>query len=192
MSCAPSTQKIEVKNDAGIVVESYQITADSLKVGEARIFDDEGKLFDLSNYVDGKLEGKRTLYYKDGAVDTEENYANDVLVGEYVQYYKNGSPMQKGNYENGVLSGEVVSYYESGEIRESVTFSDNIENGPFTEYHPNGKKQWEGTYLNGDNEYGLLIEYDTQENMLKKMQCDSLGMCRTIWSKEKGDIAPSF
>lgn len=192
LSCDQSLKTIEVKNDAGIVVEQYQINQDSLKNGTSKVFDDEGDLFELSNYVAGKLEGKRTLYYKDDSVDTEENYVNDILVGEYKQYYKNGNLMQTGSYTAGVLAGEVISYFEDGTIRESATFENNIENGPFTEYHENGKKQWEGTYRNGDNEYGLLVEYDKLENVIKKMDCDSLGMCRTIWSIEKGDITPTF
>lgn len=191
-SCTNSVNTIEIKNEAGIIVEQYQIDSDSLKTGESRVYDDEGELFDLSNYVAGKLEGKRTLYYKGGAIDTEENYSNDILEGAYKQYHKNGNLMQTGTYTNGVLSGEVISYFENGKIRESVTFESNLENGPFTEYFENGKKQWEGTYRNGDNEFGLLIEYDSLENMIKKMNCDTLGMCRTIWSKEKGDITPSF
>lgn len=191
-SCDQSLKTISVKNDAGIIIEQYQINADSLKTGESKAFDDDGDLYDLSNYQDGKLTGKRTIYYKEGSIDTEENYINDVLVGEYKQYYKNGTVMQTGSYTDGVLDGQVISYFEDGTKRESVTFLNNTENGPFTEFHENGKKHWEGTYRNGDNEYGLLIEYDTLEKIIKKMDCDSLGMCRTIWSKEKGDITPTF
>ena len=192
VSCSQSTKTIEVKNDAGVVTEQYQINADSLKTGEAKVFDDEGKLFDLSNYVDGKLNGKRTIFYQDGSIDTEEHYDNDVLVGDYKQFYKNGQLMQTGSYTEGVLEGQVVSYFDNGAMRESVTFAENIENGPFIEYYENGKKHWEGTYRNGDNEFGLLMEYDSLENVIKKMDCDTLGMCRTIWTKEKGDITPSF
>jgi len=190
--CGGSQKTIEVKNDGGVVIERYYIDSDSLKTGEAQVFDDEGKLFDLSRYERGKLNGNRTIYYKNGSIDTEENYADDVLIGAYKQYHKNGNLKQTGSYSNGILEGEVISYFENGKIRESVTFVDNIESGPFAEYHENGNKHWEGTYRNGDNEFGLLIEYDSLENVIKKMDCDTLGMCRTIWSKEKGDIAPSF
>lgn len=191
-SCDTALKTIEIKNNKGVVIEKYQIDSDSLKTGEAKIFDDEGKLFDLSNYTKGKLNGIRTIYYKDGSIDTEENYIDDVLVGVYKQYHKNGNAMQTGSYTDGVLTGEVISYYEDGKMRESVTFVDNIEDGPFAEYYENGMKHWEGNYRNGDNEFGLLLEYDSLENVIKKMDCDTLGMCRTIWTKEKGDITPSF
>lgn len=67
----------------------------------------------------------------------------------------------------------------------------NEENGPFTEYHENGQKAWEGTFLNGDNEYGLLQQYDEAGTLIKKMNCDSLGVCTTIWTLKDGDITPS-
>jgi len=190
--CGQSPNIIEIKNAQGIVIEKYQIDADSLKQGEATTFDDDGNIFDKANYVNGTLSGKRTIYYQDGSTDTEENYVDGVLTGEYTQYYKNGNVMQRGSYTDGTLNGEVVTNFENGSKKESVTFKDNIEDGPFVEYYENGKKQWEGTYRNGDNEYGLLIEYDSLENVIKKMDCDTLGMCRTIWTKEEGDITPSF
>jgi len=192
INCSQSTKTIEIKNKDGIVTEQYTLNSDSLKVNEAKTFYDEGSLFDLSNYDNGKLNGKRTIFHKDGSIDTEENYIDGVLTGTYKQFHKNGNLMQTGSYTKGVLEGEVVSYFEDGKLREKVTFTDNRESGPFVEYYENGMKHWEGTYRNGDNEFGLLIEYDTLEIMIKKMKCDTLGMCRTIWTKEKGDITPSF
>lgn len=191
-ACKQSLETVEIKNSQGIVIESYQVSADSLKVGEARVYDDDGNLFDLSNYLNGKLNGKRTIYYRDGNIDTEENYEGGSLEGVYTQYHSNGKVMQRGAYKNGTLEGEVISFYENGSIRESVTFTENIENGPFVEFYKTGKKQWEGTYRNGDNEFGILMEYDSTEQLIKKMDCDTLGMCRTIWTLEKGDITPSF
>lgn len=191
-SCSQTNRAIEIKNEQGVVIESYKIDTDSLKQGESRSYDDEGKIFDVSNFVNGKLSGKRTIYYKSGTIDTEENYDNGVLNGNYTQYYENGNVMQRGSYNHGVLEGVVITNFENGTKKETVTFKNNIEEGPFVEYHDNGKKQWEGTYRNGDNEYGLLTEYDTLENIIKKMDCDSLGMCRTVWTKEEGDITPLF
>ena len=65
---------------------------------------------------------------------------------------------------------------------------DNNENGPFKEYYPNGNIHWEGNYLNGDNEFGILNEYNEQGELIKKMDCDSMAVCKTIWTKENGDI----
>ena len=108
--------------------------------------------------------------------------------GPYIEFYPNGDTLLKTQYSNGVLSGIFTKYYASGQIEETVTFANNDENGPFYEYYENGILHWEGSYLNGDNEFGLLTEYNTEGVILKKMMCDSLAMCRSIWTLEKGDI----
>ena len=59
--------------------------------------------------------------------------------------------------------------------------SNNEENGPFSEYFENGQIQWKGTYRNGDNEYGILYEYDSLGTPIKIMKCDTQAICRTIW-----------
>jgi antitoxin component YwqK of YwqJK toxin-antitoxin module len=93
-------------------------------------------------------------------------------------------------YNRGVLEGDVLKYYPEGAIMEKVSFKNNEENGTFEEYYNNGIVHWRGEYLNGPNEYGLLEEYDEQGILLKKMMCDSNAVCRTIWTKENGDIVP--
>ena len=92
------------------------------------------------------------------------------------------------SYVDGVLSGAVLSYFENGTLKEFATVEDNIENGPFKEYYPNGKLKWEGQFLNGDKEFGELINYDSTGIMIRKMWCDSLAVCKTTWTLEKGDI----
>ena len=54
----------------------------------------------------------------------------------------------------------------------------------FEEYYTNGKIKWKGSYRNGDHEYGLLEKYDSTGVLVKKMECDSLFICRTVWKKE--------
>ena len=48
-------------------------------------------------------------------------------------------------------------------------------------YYENGQIHWKGTYLNGDNEFGLLEEWDSLGTMIKRMKCDSMAVCRTFW-----------
>ena len=68
---------------------------------------------------------------------------------------------------------------------EEVLFKDNEENGPFVEYYDNGEIEWKGSYLNGDNEFGILEQYDRTGVLIKKMECDSLGACITVWIKDE-------
>ena len=112
------------------------------------------------------------------------------MEGEHFVYYPSGKLMIESNYEGGKMNGLFTKYFESGEVAETVTFVDNNEMGPFTEYHSNGKVQWKGNYLDGDKEFGLLEQFDEHGTLIKKMMCDTLGVCQTIWTPEKGDIVP--
>ena len=70
---------------------------------------------------------------------------------------------------------------------EEVAFEGNMENGPFKEFYENGKPKATGAYLEGDNEHGELLEYDTTGTLIARKQCDR-GICKTLWTLEKGDV----
>jgi antitoxin component YwqK of YwqJK toxin-antitoxin module len=73
---------------------------------------------------------------------------------------------------------------------EEVTFINNMENGPFKEYYKNGQIKWEGNYKDGDNEYGLIQEFNEQGQLIKKMNCGRYKgeyICQTIWTMDEGD-----
>jgi len=88
------------------------------------------------------------------------------------------------------MNGLLKRYYDTGTIQEEVTIVKGMENGPFKEYYAGGQLEWEGSYLNGDNEDGLLVQFAEDGSTIKKMQCNN-GVCRTIWTEKDGDITPS-
>lgn len=186
-----STPKVvTVKNDDGIKVEEYTVNKDGAKEGEYKRYFADGSLEELAQYKAGKLNGKRTIYHNNGNPEIEEIYINDVIDGEYLVFYSNGSPEIRATYTDGIMQGLLTRYYDSGEVMEEVIMEDNKEHGPFKEYYENGVVQWEGTYMNGENEVGLLKQYNDEGVLIKKMMCDSMSICQTIWTKELGDIKP--
>ena len=183
---------IEVKNEAGNVIEKYSITVDSLKNGLYEAFYDDGTLKETCNYVNGSLIGERRMYFSNGNPEIVENYVDGKMSGEYKNYYESGQLMLDMVFENGTLQGESLKYHENGNLAEKVEFIDGEENGPFEEYHENGLIHWKGNYYDGDNEVGLLEEYNLEGTLIKKMMCDSMSVCRTIWTVEEGDIVPKY
>ncbi|MGA0231494.1 MAG: toxin-antitoxin system YwqK family antitoxin, partial [Saprospiraceae bacterium] len=127
-----------------------------------------------------------------GQTQIIENYVAGHMHGNYEVYYESGLLLLKQNFRMDTLEGISRKYYENGQLEEEVMFADNLENGPFKEYYENGLLHWEGQYLNGDNEFGLLKEYDDMGELIKKMMCDSLAICRTIWTLKEGDITPKY
>lgn len=186
ISCQKSNLVVK-KDDQGRISEEYNIDADSLKHGEFTSYIN-GVLVEKSNYEKGVLQGLRRLYHTNGQVEIEEIYDKGQIVDVYKVYFHDGTLAQEAQYENGMMQGMIRSYHKDGSIKEEVTMVANEENGPFKEYHPNGNLEWEGTYLDGDNEYGLLLNYNEQGELIKKMMCDSMARCTTIWTVDKGDL----
>ncbi len=189
VSCAPKEVTISYKD--GQPNEVYTVNDDDQKHGSYKKYREDGSLEEESNYNNGKLSGKRKIYFpKADQIEIEELYQDGVMHGEHIIYYPSGKKMIESAYVNGKMEGLFTKYFEDGNIMEVVTFKDNLENGPFKEYYSNGQVQWEGSFLEGDKEFGLLTQFDEQGQVMKKMMCDSLGVCQTIWTPEKGDIEP--
>ena len=188
--CNQSEKLIVKKYTEGKKLEEYSVDESGKKHGLLKSYHDNGNIREESQYEHGKLNGVRKIFDSDGTLEIEETYRDDVMDGPYTVYYRNGQAEIKTHYTEGTLTGILTKFYENGVTMEEVTFVDNIENGPFKEYYETGEIQWEGSYLNGDNEFGLLIQYEKSGEIIKKMMCDSLAICQTIWTKEKGDIEP--
>ncbi len=185
----------KIKDENGNIIETFALNENGNKEGVFTRFDNQGNTIEIANYVDGKLEGKREIFYQSGQVELVENYQNNIINGECITYYKNGKIKLIYIYDDGVMNNSIKKYSENGVLLEEVQMKNNEENGPFKEYHENGKIKWEGQYVKGENEYGILKEYDATGSLLKKMTCDTItvsgelnSICRTIWTKEQGDI----
>lgn len=189
LSCKNSFERVSY-HENGKVNEQFSISKDSVRNGVYKKYLDNGNLFEQSNYVDGELHGERTLYYTNGNPEIIETYEKGNIAGSYKVFRENGELLLEYSYENGQIEGISRKYFKGGALEEEVTFENGAENGPFKEYYESGGVQWEGQFLNGPNEFGTLMQYDEQGELIKKMQCDSLGICQTIWTLEEGNITP--
>jgi len=182
-------KKIETKNDNGQIQEAFYVNKNGEKEGNYKAYFESGKIREESNYTSGILTGKRTLYNENGNIEIEEMYSdNGVFNGPYKLYYPNGTLQLEKTYVDNIISGTIKVYFPSGKIKEEVSMSYNEENGPFKEFYENGKIHWKGTYRNGDNEYGVLYEYDSLGAPIKIMKCDTLAICRTVWKPGMQEI----
>lgn len=189
VSCSPSSLKeVKEKDDNGRLVSKYSVHKESNeKHGVYTAYNEDGSLYEKAHYNQGRLDGTRTLFHSNGKVNIEEVYVSGDLSGDYKSYHENGQLKFHALYTKNVMSGMVKTFYESGKLKEEVTFVDNEENGPFIEFFENGNKKWEGNYHDGDNELGLLMKYDSTGQLIRKLECDSLYRCQTIWTIEGGE-----
>ena len=172
-------------HENGAIYKTYSLDADSLLSGMYKRYNQEGVLVEESFFENGKQNGTRTLYYANGNIESTSVYIDDMLTGKHKTYYDSGELMIDSDYKKSEIVGTLKKYYKSGQLLEEVTFKNDMENGPFVEYYENGNIKWKGNYLNGDNEFGLIEQFDETGKLIKKMECDSLRICKTIWEKPK-------
>lgn len=180
-----SLETVKEKDPDGNLLQFTRRDSDGLKEGVFIKTSLKGLKLEEANYHQGKLHGNRVLYYPSGDTLILETYEDNVFQGPYKSFYPSGKLKLLCHYENNNIEGKWLQYYESGQIKEEVIFTANSENGPFKEYHPNGQLSVEGAYKDGDNEHGPLKFYDEQGQHYKTMECN-MGICRTVWSLEKG------
>lgn len=166
----------------GQVKTQYYVDKKGLIQGEYLSYFESGVLKEKTQMKDGLIAGDRIIYYENGQVEIKEFYKDSSQIdGVYKAFYPNGTLKLEKTYVNQKIEGILRVYYPDGTLKEHVTFKDNNENGPFEEYYSNGGIHWRGQYLNGDNEFGLLEEFDSTGQIIKKMMCDSMAICRTFW-----------
>lgn len=179
VGCKVETTPIEQK--LGVTIERYSVRKDNNeKHGVYQVFDSTGKgLMQEVLYENGKPVGVEKYFYPNKQVSREQKYENGLLEGAVKEYFESGKLKVEGQHQNNMMAGVWKYYYDNGQLREEVTFKENEENGVFKEFYKTGKRKAEGNYLNGENEDGLLIMYDSTGAVQRKMNCVA-GVCRTI------------
>lgn len=190
-SCKGKYELIEKRNDDGTLSESFNINKETgLIEGIHYKYFPSGKVEQMSDYKNNKLEGNRILFYENGDTMILETYKNAIYEGTYRSYFEGNILESNGQYVDGKMDGEWQFYYKNKQLKEVVQFEGNEENGPFIEYHDNGNIKAKGTYktteanIDGNREHGLLEMYDKEGKIFKKMDCE-LGTCKTTWQREE-------
>ena len=130
--------------------------------GWIKFQDEYGK--GLQRFKDGKANGIRLRWYKNGQLGEEEAWDNGELVAVTV-WMPNGDKCPNTKFENG--TGIVYAYWDDGQKSFQGSFKDGKESGLHTSWHRNGQKQWEATYKNGQLD-GLETQY--YENGQKELE----------------------
>ena len=80
-----------------------------LNVGVWKYYHEASKtIMTLENYKSGKLEGLRSVFYKNSKIAEETNYKNGVKDGFYKKYTEKGIILENVFYKNGEYDGLAV------------------------------------------------------------------------------------
>ena len=170
-----SKKKIEIKNNAGIVVESYFVDKNNpdIKIGVYNKYYDDGKILESAIYKDGKINGERTLYYPNGKIMQKENYVDNKYEGKLTVYFEDGSLQQEGIYKDNMMNGVWKNYSNTNKniLKDETTLKDNKIEGLYREYFPNGKLYAEGNKIQLTEDLdvfdGKVQVYDSSGNLEK-------------------------
>lgn len=98
----------------------------------------------IENYKAGKLNGKRTVYYRGSGIAGEENiaeeanYVNDLKEGSYKKYNMKGVILEDSNYRKGELHGPATFNDLQGKLISRGNFKNGQKTGTW-EFYENGK-----------------------------------------------------
>ena len=79
----------------------------------------------ITNFHNGKKEGKSSFFYPDGTIESVMYYQNDELNGAVQSYHPNGTLKHDMTYCNGEACGEERDYDEQGNLVRIIRFDAN-------------------------------------------------------------------
>lgn len=93
-----------------------------------RIKNENNKIYliETGNYSDGKLHGKKEIYYLSKKISREENYKKGKEDGIFKEFDEKGNLIRRDEYKNGVHVGESLLYYTTGIVRERISYKNGI------------------------------------------------------------------
>jgi len=156
---------VDIDQRGYLVSESYFVN--NLLEGTAKKFFYGTNPASLIDYVHGKINGKKKIYYENsaGKIQEESEYKDDVKNGASNYYTITGDLIAEYTYVNGQLQGVQKTYYAGKKLSGEQEFKDNLENGFSKEYYENGNLKSEGIYDKGILN-GVWKDYD-EEGKLK-------------------------
>ncbi len=99
--------------------------------------------------LNGKLNGKLTVYHENSKVKKTGYYTNGVENGIFKEYDERGNIEAEYSMSNGELQGTLKTYYTNGNLKKSGNYVKGKEDGDFTEYDEDGTKAADYVMANG-------------------------------------------
>ncbi|MCT4628356.1 toxin-antitoxin system YwqK family antitoxin [Winogradskyella sp.] len=87
---------------------------------------------------DGKLEGEREVYFKNGNTAEKAMYKNGKLHGESSWYSESNKLLRRSTYINGDLNGKTINYDADENITSEGYYTENKKSGIW-KYYKDGK-----------------------------------------------------
>ncbi|WP_347175380.1 toxin-antitoxin system YwqK family antitoxin [Polaribacter uvawellassae] len=128
-------------------IKIFKKDSDSIDV---KYLFDNGKIRVNGAFFGKKRVGKWTYFYKKGTVFSEEYYVDGKLEGKVTVYFEsNGKKAEESEYKNGLLHGVSKKYSDKEVLIEEVLFENGLANGLAKYFELSGNLKERGLYKDG-------------------------------------------
>lgn len=135
-------------------------------------FDSTGQVNSEETYFNGKLNGPKKEFNRNGDTLLFMNFLNDIRDGIQREYYVDGKPASIISYKNGLLDGPHLTFNKEGKVEVSLNYKEGKKHGLNKYFYSNGKdagvEHWNLGQKDGEfivyNEAGIVI---TKSNFKK-------------------------
>lgn len=180
-------------DDKGLVTKTQTFYHGELN-GKATYFE-EGKIYEIEYFNEGKQTGKNNIYYEDGkTLKKEFSYKNDKAHGTYKFFAPNGKLQFQRYYHNGELlgysyeaqdgslkpmiplpnqSGTIEAYFANGTKSAEITLKNAKFIKEYKKFHDNGKLHVLEQRNAKGSSHGKYIEYNANGDVIDESQYDS-------------------
>ena len=139
---------------------------------------ENGEIHSEANYIDGKIEGKRTWWHENGEIHSETNYIDGKLMGKIKYfYYDIGQIESEKNYKDNQLNGKSTYWYKNGQKFSEGNYKDDKPDGKWTFWKKNGQKDEERNYKDNDLVDKTIFKYSYFTGHLKSEKKYKDGKC---------------
>lgn len=116
----------------------------------AIFYDQKGNKVSEGKLMNKIPEGEWKYYhFESNQLMTYEFYKNGKLDGIRKVFYKDGTIAEETNYKLGIKEGASKRFSEKGQLIESHIYKNDLFDGPATYYDGLGNKMYEGNYVSG-------------------------------------------
>lgn len=133
-----ATREFNAK-DASAYTIFYNQAKNKVSEGKVinKLFEGQWKYYHLNsknimtteNYIKGKLEGLRTVFYLNGKIAEEISYKNNLKNGFYKKYTEKGIVLEESNFKNNLYSGLAIFRDSNGNIVSQGQFKNGKKAG---------------------------------------------------------------
>ena len=128
-----------------------------------------GKIKEVTQYVDGNADGPSTHYHDNGNKEAAGSMKAGNMTGSWETYTSDGKPHTRVHYnDQGQLHGDSITYFSSGLPFIKQGYQNGLAHGAYIEYwESTGRIAREGQYVSGQPD-GTWTRYDESGNVLGK------------------------